>query len=141
MAQWLKREFTDRKVRGSNPTSASRLPLYRLGHCASLRDRSTTKQLSKSEMHSFATQFGFTRDSPGTQLNLSCYDIRDIVIHVYSTTHKFAENSSAAHDRFRPSWGSSGRRSPRVSVNLMLYLKTNCTELAKYPHLQTNFAF
>ncbi|KER31347.1 hypothetical protein T265_02398 [Opisthorchis viverrini] len=29
--KWLKREFTDRKVRGSNPTSATRLPLSRLG--------------------------------------------------------------------------------------------------------------
>ncbi|KER31525.1 hypothetical protein T265_02290 [Opisthorchis viverrini] len=29
--KWLKREFTGRKVRGSNPTSASRLPLSRLG--------------------------------------------------------------------------------------------------------------
>ncbi|KER27439.1 hypothetical protein T265_13803, partial [Opisthorchis viverrini] len=31
-----------------------------------------------------------------------------------------------------PFWGSSGRRSPRVSVNLMFYLKPNCTELANY---------
>ncbi|KER25540.1 hypothetical protein T265_14189 [Opisthorchis viverrini] len=31
MAQWLEREFTDRGVRGSNLTSASRLPLSRLG--------------------------------------------------------------------------------------------------------------
>ncbi|KAG5448296.1 hypothetical protein CSKR_110455, partial [Clonorchis sinensis] len=81
----------------------------------------------------------FARDSPGTQLNLpffdvfrqlnvlhqaascsSCYDIRDIAIHV-------AENSSTTHDRFRPSWGSSGRRSPRVSVNLMFYLNPNWT--------------
>ncbi|KER27783.1 hypothetical protein T265_13738, partial [Opisthorchis viverrini] len=38
------------------------------------------------------------------------------------TTHKVAENFSTAHDRFRPSWGSSDRRSPRVSVNLMIYL-------------------
>ncbi|KER20209.1 hypothetical protein T265_15371, partial [Opisthorchis viverrini] len=33
-ARWpksLEREFTDRKVRGSNPSSASRLPLFRLG--------------------------------------------------------------------------------------------------------------
>ncbi|KAG5441238.1 hypothetical protein CSKR_102452 [Clonorchis sinensis] len=30
MAQWLEREFTDRKVRQSNPTSASRFPLSRL---------------------------------------------------------------------------------------------------------------
>ncbi|KAG5446370.1 hypothetical protein CSKR_110252 [Clonorchis sinensis] len=29
--KWLEREFTDRKVRGSNPTSASRHPLSRLG--------------------------------------------------------------------------------------------------------------
>ncbi|KAG5442590.1 hypothetical protein CSKR_113679 [Clonorchis sinensis] len=31
MAQWLEREFTDRKVRGSNLTPASRLFLFRLG--------------------------------------------------------------------------------------------------------------
>ncbi|KER24667.1 hypothetical protein T265_07715 [Opisthorchis viverrini] len=40
---------------------------------------------------------------------VSCYDIRNIAIHVYSycTTHEVAENSSTAHDdRFRPSWGS-----------------------------------
>ncbi|KAG5443802.1 Secretion-regulating guanine nucleotide exchange factor [Clonorchis sinensis] len=29
--KWLEREFTDRKVRGSNPISASRLPLSRFG--------------------------------------------------------------------------------------------------------------
>ncbi|KER29911.1 hypothetical protein T265_13291, partial [Opisthorchis viverrini] len=54
----------------------------------------------------------------------SCYDIRDIAIHVSSqcTTHKVAENPSTAHDRFRPSSGSSGRRSLRASVNLMFYL-------------------
>ncbi|KAG5441956.1 hypothetical protein CSKR_107988 [Clonorchis sinensis] len=51
----------------------------------------------------------------------------------------FAENSSTAHDRFRPSTsGSSGRRSPRVSVKLMFDLRPNCTKLAKYTHLQTN---
>ncbi|KAG5455293.1 hypothetical protein CSKR_105152 [Clonorchis sinensis] len=33
---WLEREFTDRKVRGSNPTSASRLPLSRLGQPGSI---------------------------------------------------------------------------------------------------------
>ncbi|KAG5442908.1 Choline dehydrogenase, mitochondrial [Clonorchis sinensis] len=36
MAQWLKHEFTDRKVRGSNPTSVSRLPLFRLGQPGSV---------------------------------------------------------------------------------------------------------
>ncbi|KAG5447552.1 hypothetical protein CSKR_101326 [Clonorchis sinensis] len=67
----------------------------------------------------------------------SCYDIQDIAIHVYTqcTTHKVAESSSAAHDRFRPSWGSSGSRNPRVFVNLMFYLKPNCTESAESTHL------
>ncbi|KER19830.1 hypothetical protein T265_11496 [Opisthorchis viverrini] len=34
--KWLEREFTDRKVRGSNPTSATRLPLSRLGRPGSI---------------------------------------------------------------------------------------------------------
>ncbi|KAG5450326.1 hypothetical protein CSKR_110185 [Clonorchis sinensis] len=34
--KWLEREFTDRKVRSSNPTSASRLPLSRLGQPGSI---------------------------------------------------------------------------------------------------------
>ncbi|KER21171.1 hypothetical protein T265_10448 [Opisthorchis viverrini] len=38
------------------------------------------------------------------------------------TTHKVAEKSSTAHDRFRPFWGSPDRRSTRVSVNLLFYL-------------------
>ncbi|KAG5444711.1 Sodium-coupled monocarboxylate transporter 2 [Clonorchis sinensis] len=36
MPKWLEREVTDRKVRGSNPTSASRLPLSRLGQPGSI---------------------------------------------------------------------------------------------------------
>ncbi|KER31968.1 hypothetical protein T265_01900 [Opisthorchis viverrini] len=34
--KWLEREFTDRKVRDSNPISASRLPLSRLGQPSSI---------------------------------------------------------------------------------------------------------
>ncbi|KER28586.1 hypothetical protein T265_13551, partial [Opisthorchis viverrini] len=34
--KWLEREFADRKVRGSNPTSVSRLPLSRLGQPGSI---------------------------------------------------------------------------------------------------------
>ncbi|KER32246.1 hypothetical protein T265_12827, partial [Opisthorchis viverrini] len=34
--KWLEREITDRKVRGSNPSSASRLPLSRLGQPGSI---------------------------------------------------------------------------------------------------------
>ncbi|KER30240.1 hypothetical protein T265_03295 [Opisthorchis viverrini] len=47
-----------------------------------------------------------------------------------------AENSSTAHDWFRPSWGSSGRRSPRVSVNLMFYLNLNWTVFERYTLLR-----
>ncbi|KAG5450664.1 hypothetical protein CSKR_108786 [Clonorchis sinensis] len=50
-----------------------------------------------------------------------------------------AEYSSTAHGRFRPSWGPSGRLSPRVSVNLMFRSKQNCTKLAKYTHLLSTF--
>ncbi|KER24587.1 hypothetical protein T265_07782 [Opisthorchis viverrini] len=45
---------------------------------------------------------------------------------ITETTHKVAENSSTA-----PSWGSSGRRSPLVSVNLMFYLNPNWTVFEK----------
>ncbi|KAG5441571.1 hypothetical protein CSKR_111421 [Clonorchis sinensis] len=70
----------------------------------------------------------------------SCYDIRDIAIHVHTqcTTHKVAENYSTAHDRFWPSWSSSGRCSPRVSVNLMFYLKLNWTDFDKHTHFRIN---
>ncbi|KAG5441437.1 hypothetical protein CSKR_107656 [Clonorchis sinensis] len=36
---WLEREFTDRKVRGSDPTSTSRIPLSRLEQPGSIPDR------------------------------------------------------------------------------------------------------
>ncbi|KAG5446685.1 hypothetical protein CSKR_112571 [Clonorchis sinensis] len=35
-------------------------------------------------------------------------------------------------------WGSSGRRRPWVSVNLMLHLNPNCMEFDKYTHLRTS---
>ncbi|KAG5454742.1 hypothetical protein CSKR_104349, partial [Clonorchis sinensis] len=52
-----------------------------------------------------------------------------------------AENSSTAHDRFYPSWGSSDRRSPRVFVNLMFYLNPSWTDFEKYTHFQNQFGF
>ncbi|KAG5442803.1 hypothetical protein CSKR_112266 [Clonorchis sinensis] len=57
------------------------------------------------------------------------------------TTHKVAENSSASHNRFRPYWGSVGRRNPRVFVNLMFCLNPNWTDCDKYTHLQINLVF
>ncbi|KAG5454946.1 hypothetical protein CSKR_105883 [Clonorchis sinensis] len=65
-----------------------------------------------------------------------CTETKNVVDSVQAyLQQKGAENSSTAHHRFHPFWGSSGRRSPRVSVNLMFYLKPNCTKLAKYTHL------
>ncbi|KAG5445891.1 hypothetical protein CSKR_109645 [Clonorchis sinensis] len=60
------------------------------------------------------------------------------IVQTYCTTRKVAENSSTAHDRFHPPRGSSGRRSPRVSVNLMFYLNPNWTVFDKYTHLHIN---
>ncbi|KAG5446963.1 hypothetical protein CSKR_107023 [Clonorchis sinensis] len=51
------------------------------------------------------------------------------------------EYTTITHDRFRPSWGSSRRRSPRVFVNLMSYLNPNWTDSKKYTNLQINFFF
>ncbi|KER28535.1 hypothetical protein T265_13565, partial [Opisthorchis viverrini] len=54
------------------------------------------------------------------------------------TSLRFMELYKCAHDRFHPSCGPSNRRRPRVSVDLVFYLKTNCTKLAKYTHSQTH---
>ncbi|KER29238.1 hypothetical protein T265_04086 [Opisthorchis viverrini] len=53
-------------------------------------------------------------------------------------THKVAENASTAHDQFCPSWGSSGKRSPRVSVKPMFYINPYWTELDKCTHFHIN---
>ncbi|KER31923.1 hypothetical protein T265_01860 [Opisthorchis viverrini] len=63
------------------------------------------------------------------------------IFFIKETTHKVAENSSITHHRFRPSWGPSGRHSPRVSVNLMFYLNPNWNVFEKYAYLQINLVF
>ncbi|KAG5444341.1 hypothetical protein CSKR_113204 [Clonorchis sinensis] len=62
-------------------------------------------------------------------------------VFMKETTQKVAENSSAAHDRFRFTWDLSGRRSLRVSVNLMFYLRPNWAHCHKYTHLEINLVF
>ncbi|KER26892.1 hypothetical protein T265_05949 [Opisthorchis viverrini] len=52
-----------------------------------------------------------------------------------------AEKSSTAHGRFCPSLSSSARRSPLVSINPMLYLSPNRTNLANFTHLHTTLVF
>ncbi|KAG5441231.1 hypothetical protein CSKR_102444 [Clonorchis sinensis] len=54
-------------------------------------------------------------------LNLAEVTLYKHHLIIKNTTHKVAENSLTTHDRFRSSWSSSGRRSPRVSVKLMFY--------------------
>ncbi|KER23230.1 LOW QUALITY PROTEIN: hypothetical protein T265_14680 [Opisthorchis viverrini] len=65
-------------------------------------------------------------DSFGTIFEISLY------IFMRKTTHKIAENSSAAHDR---------RQSPRVSVNLMFYLNPNCTVFREIHSFANQFGF
>ncbi|KAG5450054.1 hypothetical protein CSKR_103288 [Clonorchis sinensis] len=129
MTQCLEREFTDRNIRGSNPTSASQLPLSGLGQPGSIQPSCFLRVLISS---------AYLMAVPGLQPRTS--DKRGERVTTISQMH-VAENSSTAHDRFRPSWGSSGRRSPRVSVNLMFYLNPNWTVFEKYTHLHINLVF
>ncbi|KAG5446638.1 hypothetical protein CSKR_108294 [Clonorchis sinensis] len=246
MAQWLDREFTDRKVRGSNPASASRLPLSRLGQpavaqpscflrvawqlgtervlqlndffqmivlttsflsfhssavhiqwpCRDLNPGRVTcdasvlpllhqRTLDASEFPrlkiyldhqlscSFALQAKVSLKASSllikvwmhccplgdclrstvsrlvrcTPLNVLCYTVewtdgcqcpQEECVWTRYSTNKLAEICSKAYCRFRLSWGSSGRRSPRVSGNLMFYLNPNWSVFDKYIHLQIN---
>ncbi|KER21524.1 hypothetical protein T265_10170 [Opisthorchis viverrini] len=121
ITQWLGRKVTDWKVRGSKPVAASRVLHLGLGN------------LTVSQPSSFL-------QSVSTSVNLKVRN-NNWLNFTRETTHKVAENSSTAHDRLRPSWGSSGRRNPRVFVNLMSYLNPNWTVFEKYTHLQINLVF
>ncbi|KAG5454912.1 hypothetical protein CSKR_105849 [Clonorchis sinensis] len=83
----------------------------------------------------------FTGDSTDLSLIIYFFSFNRSEVVCSQNLPVVAENSSTAHDRFRPSWGSSGRRSPRVSVNLMFYLNPNCTVFEKYTHLQISLVF
>ncbi|KAG5450130.1 hypothetical protein CSKR_102197 [Clonorchis sinensis] len=109
---WVpERRFADRKGRGSNRTSASRLPLSRLGQ--------------PGNIPSLVLPSG----------GMVARHRKD------ETTHKVAENPSIAHDQFRQFWGSSGNRGHRVTVNLMFYLNPNWRDFDKYTHLHINLVF
>ncbi|KAG5442342.1 hypothetical protein CSKR_109298 [Clonorchis sinensis] len=130
--KWLEREFTDRKVRGSNPTSASRFPLPRLGQPGSIsalvlfsgrmaarhRKSRLTCNPAESSVYNVSKQLNVLRQAA------SCFTV--------------AENSYTTHDLVCSSWSSSARRSPRIPVNLMFCLNPNRTQLAKCTQLQTN---
>ncbi|GAA58126.1 hypothetical protein CLF_113593, partial [Clonorchis sinensis] len=51
---------------------------------------------------------------------------------IEESTHKIAENSSTTNGRFCSSWSSAGRHSPRVSVDLMFYMKPSLADCDKY---------
>ncbi|KAG5454388.1 hypothetical protein CSKR_107231, partial [Clonorchis sinensis] len=86
MSQRLEREFTDHKVRGSNPTSASRLFLSRLEQPDSIQAL-VLPSVGMAARH----RKGVTAER-----------------FIYFFTTHVAENSSAAHNRFCRSGGSSG---------------------------------
>ncbi|KAG5447150.1 hypothetical protein CSKR_107956 [Clonorchis sinensis] len=127
MVQWLGHEITYRKVSGSNPTCALRLLLSRLEQPDNIALIIPSGGLA-------------ARHRKGATVELIILE-STIKFFMKETTHKVAENPSTAHDRLRPAWGSSGRCSPRVSVNLMFYLNPNWTGFDKYTHLLINLVF
>ncbi|KAG5452611.1 hypothetical protein CSKR_100448 [Clonorchis sinensis] len=146
------REFTDRKVRGTNPTSVSRLLPSRLGQPGTIsalmlpsgvmaaRHRKDVRAERlfiiglRSEVEKTSKRI-LVRSSDDEQFDLSTAGLKS---HwsAHTTSANVVENSS--YDQFGSSWGSSGRRSPRVSVKLMFYLNPNWTDFDKYTHSQTN---
>ncbi|KAG5447752.1 hypothetical protein CSKR_106788 [Clonorchis sinensis] len=62
-------------------------------------------------------------------------------IFMEETTHKVAENSPRAHDRFCPSWDSSGKHISRDSVNLVSFFNSNWTDFDKYSQLHISLVF
>ncbi|KAG5454039.1 hypothetical protein CSKR_102045 [Clonorchis sinensis] len=123
--RWLLLKITGQKVRVSSLTPASRLPLSRVGQPGT----SSTLLFPPGDM----------------TIILLCNRLPHITtaFSIYSQKIKFivAENPSTAHDRFRPSWGSSGRRSPRVPVNLMFYLNPNWTVFRELHSSANQFGF
>ncbi|KAG5446404.1 hypothetical protein CSKR_113270 [Clonorchis sinensis] len=108
MARWLERDFTDRKVRGPNPTSPSQLPLSRLGQPGSISALVLPSGGMEVLQH-FArgVYFVFTPYSVATTTTLS-------------------------------SWGTSARRKPQFSISLPFTLNPNCKQFMQYTHLQAN---
>ncbi|KAG5450639.1 hypothetical protein CSKR_100115, partial [Clonorchis sinensis] len=95
------------------------------------------------------TNLAFTRDSPGTQLNLlfqlkreaslcSPFSRLEISQTRDSAGFQVAESSSTTLDHVSSTWGSSDRCSPRVSLNHMFYLNPNCTNFTNHTQLHTN---
>ncbi|KAG5441187.1 hypothetical protein CSKR_102396 [Clonorchis sinensis] len=112
-ARWPKRlecEFTDQKVRGSNPTSASRLPLSRIDQPGSIpalvqpsggmavrhRKGATAGRFLFQAHRCSSTKWATRRPS-----HVSTRTIFEISQYMFlrETTHKAAENSLAANER------------------------------------------
>ncbi|KAG5446661.1 hypothetical protein CSKR_112983, partial [Clonorchis sinensis] len=76
-----------------------------LGNCAYLmspKKGETGRGLSQN----FQQPYEYKKRCPKNQT-----DNYALYIFIKKAIHKVAENSSTAHNRFRPSWGSSGGRS------------------------------
>ncbi|KER21626.1 hypothetical protein T265_15049, partial [Opisthorchis viverrini] len=131
------REFTERKVRGFNPTSASRLPLSKLGHGVSptscflqvARQLGTkgSLQLNDHYYHYWSTTLS---NMPHLQVSKTCKPITEnrLLKTLRQTTTGFALPLRA-------------HQVGAVSVNLMIYLSPNWTVFEKFTHLQINLVF
>ncbi|KAG5450586.1 hypothetical protein CSKR_101746 [Clonorchis sinensis] len=132
MAQRLEREFTERKDRGSNPSSAFQLSLFRLGLLMQHLSSATYLQLGPPIPVLLQSRCSVTNQNLNflaCYLTVHCVSISDVKVKFFSPSVLQAPWFGLSHDRFHPSWGSSGRRSHRVSVNLVLYLNPHWTDL------------
>ncbi|GAA49210.1 hypothetical protein CLF_102688 [Clonorchis sinensis] len=89
--------------------------------CNSAQKHSRAWDRNSSELH----------ESPRTVARNTC--------NSYTAEKTYpASGTSSRYSQHLSSNGSSGRRSPRGSINLMFYLNPNWTDFEKYTHLQIN---
>ncbi|KAG5455238.1 hypothetical protein CSKR_106460 [Clonorchis sinensis] len=86
--RWLEREFTDRKVRGSNPTSACRLPLSRLGHAGSI-----PALVLLSDGMAAGHRKGVTTEQLGIEVDITSRSGRDRNVFSQDTLHSESGSS------------------------------------------------
>ncbi|KAG5441927.1 NADH dehydrogenase [ubiquinone] 1 alpha subcomplex assembly factor 5 [Clonorchis sinensis] len=111
MAQWLEREFTDRKIRSSNPTFASRLPLSRLGRPGSI----PALVLPLGDLAS-RHQKGFTAERHRTYIGKHIY----LPSTVFSHSLIFCRTSVVCAAQFHSS---------TISGQNVMYVFDRCTKL------------
>ncbi|KAG5453190.1 hypothetical protein CSKR_112752 [Clonorchis sinensis] len=137
---------TDRKVRGSYPTLGSKLLLSRVEQRGSIQalmppsSGTAVVHLKGAAAELLSLLFDYIIPKNSTETIPDLFNT-DEVVKLIHNTFKPAKKSSTAHDQFRPSWSSSGKRSPRLLVKLMFCLYLHWKKFAKYTRSHTNLVF